>query len=222
MVTVPSATTNNAAASSATSANAALAGTFDTFLKLLTTQLQNQDPLSPMDSAKFTEQLVQYSQVEQQISTNSKLDSLAAKMNTSSSIGALSYLGRTATFNSNVAALTDDGAKWQYALGDAAQSVTLSVLNGDGDVVYTETGERSAGAHSFAWDGSKTGGGTAANGLYALRITAKGVEDAKIETAVAVDERITSVDFSGADPKVTTAAGPRALSTILRIAENAS
>jgi flagellar basal-body rod modification protein FlgD len=221
MVSVPSATAN-AAASSTSSASASLSGTFDTFLKLLTTQLQNQDPLSPMDSAKFTEQLVQYSQVEQQISTNSKLDSLASKMSTSSSIGALSYLGRTATFNSNVAALTDDGAKWQYALGDAARTVTISVLNADGDVVYTQDGERGAGAHTFSWDGDKSGGGTATNGLYSLRITAKAADDAKIETAIAVDERITGVDFSGEDPKVSTAAGPRALSTILRIAETAS
>lgn len=222
MVTVPSATANNAAAGASNSANAALAGTFDTFLKLLTAQLQNQDPLSPMDSAKFTEQLVQYSQVEQQISTNTKLDSLASKMNTSSAMGALSYLGRTATFDSNVAALTDDGAAWQYALGDAATTVTISVVNEKGATVYTTTGERAAGGHKFTWDGKSSQGDKLENGVYALKVTAKGVDNVAIETAVAVDERITGVNLSGADPKVTTAAGDRALSNILRIAESAS
>lgn len=221
MVTVPSATANTPATNTS-SANAALAGTFDTFLKLLTAQLQNQDPLSPMDSAKFTEQLVQYSQVEQQISTNSKLDSLATKVGMSSSIGALSYLGRTATFDSNVAALTDDGAQWQYALGDAATSVSINVVNAKGDTVFTTTGERAAGAHKFIWDGKTAQGDKLENGVYALKVTAKGVDNATIETAVAVDERITGVNLSGADPKVTTAAGDRALSNILRIAENAS
>jgi flagellar basal-body rod modification protein FlgD len=220
MVTVPSATANTP--TTASNANTQLAGTFDTFLKLLTAQLQNQDPLSPMDSAKFTEQLVQYSQVEQQISTNSKLDSLATKMGTASSMGALSYLGRTATFDSNVSALTDDGADWQYALGDAATSVTISVVNAKGDTVFTTTGERGAGAHKFTWDGKTAQGDRLENGVYALKVTAKGADNTVIETAVAVDERITGVNLSGADPKVTTAAGDRALSTILRIEEDAS
>ncbi len=55
-----------------------LADDMQQFLTLLTTQLQNQDPLSPMDSTEFTNQLVQFSQVEQQITSNQKLDSLLA------------------------------------------------------------------------------------------------------------------------------------------------
>src|ERR1700686_3335504 len=74
-----------------------LAGNFDTFLKLLTTQLQNQDPLSPMDSNQFTQELVQFSQVEQQINTNTSLASLIALTKTQSSANAVSYLGKTIT-----------------------------------------------------------------------------------------------------------------------------
>lgn len=207
-------------AAGAANPGAQIADTFDTFLKLLTAQLQNQDPLSPMDSAKFTEQLVQYSQVEQQISTNSKLDALAKQIAAGAAGGALSYLGQTALFDSNAAALVDDQAKWQYAIDSGAASVTLTVKNAKGDTIYTTSGDAAAGPHTFEWDGSQTGlDSKAPAGTYYLSVTAKDGTGQTIDTAVAVQERITGVDFSGDTPTVSTASGARALSTILRIAE---
>jgi flagellar basal-body rod modification protein FlgD len=216
-----------AATSAATQAtnksSAALADTFDTFLKLLTAQLQNQDPLSPMDSAKFTEQLVQYSQVEQQISTNAKLDSLAKQISANGAGSALSYLGRTALFDTNAVALVDGEAKWQYAVDAGAATTTLTVKDSKGNVVYTATGNAAAGPHTFEWDGSQTGlDAKAPAGTYYLAATAQDGAGKTIETAIAVEERITGVDFTGASPNVTTASGARALDKILRIAEATS
>jgi flagellar basal-body rod modification protein FlgD len=208
------------AAATPTDSRQALATNFDTFLKLLTAQLQNQDPLDPVDSAKFTEQLVQYSQVEQQINTNDKLDALAAQLKTSAAGAAVSYLGHMATFNSDAAGLTDSGASWQYALGGDALATTLTVTDGAGNVVYQTSGETSAGAHAFTWDGSKIGGGRAANGVYHLKISSKGGDGSDIAAQVAVSEKIDGVDLSGNTPNVTTAAGSRALDSILRIASN--
>jgi flagellar basal-body rod modification protein FlgD len=202
--------------------NSALAATFDTFLKLLTTQLQNQDPLSPMDSAKFTEQLVQYSQVEQQIASNKKLDTLATQLATSSSMGSLSYLGRTALFDTRAASLVDGKASWQYALGADASKTTLSVQDAKGNTIYTTSGDVGAGAHTFTWDGKRGDGTTAPDGIYKLVATAKAGDNSAIETAIAVSERITGVDFSSAKPAVSTASGSHALSTIMRIQETAS
>lgn len=202
--------------------SAALSATFDTFLKLLTAQLQNQDPLSPMDSAKFTEQLVQYSQVEQQIAGNKKLDTLATQLATNTSMGSLSYLGRTAMFDTSSAKLADGKASWEYALDTGAQKTTLSVQDAKGNTVYTTTaGEIAAGAHTFTWDGKRNDGSTAPDGIYKLVALAKAADNSSVETAIAVSERITGVDFSTSNPAVTTATGSHALSTIMRIQETA-
>lgn len=213
------ATTTQAAAASANSTRQ-LADTFDTFLKLLTAQLQNQDPLSPMDSAKFTEQLVQYSQVEQQIASNTKLDSLAAQLKAGAAGAALSYLGKTALFDSNAAGLVNGKANWQYAVDSGAATTTLTVTDAKGNVVYAADGNAASGSHPFQWDGSKTGSDQKADpGTYYLAVTAKDGAGNAVSTAVAVEEHISGVDFSGAAPTVTTAAGARAIDKILRIGE---
>src|SRR5476649_2407617 len=86
-----------AATAAASTAQKTLAGNFNTFLTLLTTQLQNQDPLSPMDSNQFTQQLVQFSQVEQQINTNDNLKSLITQGTNQTGAYAVSYLGKAVT-----------------------------------------------------------------------------------------------------------------------------
>ena len=90
-------TTSTTAVTGAAAAQKSLASNFDTFLTLLTTQLQHQDPLSPMDSTEFTQQLVQFSSVEQQISANKNLESLIALTKSRSSADAVSYLGKSLT-----------------------------------------------------------------------------------------------------------------------------
>ena len=91
---VTNSTSTTSTTSSSSTARTSLATNFQTFLTLLTTQLQNQDPTSPMDSNQFTQQLVMYSQVEQQLSTNDKLDSLIALGSSQSTNLAMSYLGK--------------------------------------------------------------------------------------------------------------------------------
>jgi flagellar basal-body rod modification protein FlgD len=212
--------TTQQAAAPTNKAATELADTFDTFLKLLTAQLQNQDPLSPMDSAKFTEQLVQYSQVEQQIAGNTKLDALAAQLKAGAAGTALSYLGKTALFDSNAAGLVDGEAKWQYAIDAGAATATLTVTDSKGKVVYTAEGDAAAGPHAFEWDGTQTGTDQkAAPGTYYLAVTARDGANEAIDTAVAVSEHITGVDFTGAAPTVSTAAGARSIDKILRIGE---
>src|ERR1700744_3656694 len=97
--TDPTAAAAAAGASSSTqsAAQSQLSGNFDTFLTLLTTQLQNQDPLSPMDSTQFTQQLVEYSQVEQQINTNTNLTSLISLQQAGAGAASVGYLGKNVT-----------------------------------------------------------------------------------------------------------------------------
>src|SRR5580704_12936025 len=110
------AATGAAASGSNDSATQQLTGNMDTFLQLLTTQLQNQDPLNPMDSDQFTQQLVEYSQVEQQINTNSDLQSLISLQQGGAASGAVSYLNQSITVLNGNAPLVNGSANWNYTL----------------------------------------------------------------------------------------------------------
>src|SRR6185437_4592382 len=98
---------------------------FNTFLTLLTTQLQNQDPLSPMDTNTFTQQLVSFSEVEQQIDTNNNLQSLIQLQTTNESIAALPLVGQQIQYSGATAPLEDGQAQFTYSLPSAAAQTAL-------------------------------------------------------------------------------------------------
>ena len=187
-------------ASSPGAAQKTLAGNFNTFLTLLTAQLQNQDPLNPMDSNQFTQQLVEFSQVEQQINTNDNLKTLIALGQGRSASDAVGYLGKAVTLTNGKGALVNSAAQWNYVLGGNAANATLTVTNANGRVVFSGPAETTAGPHSFAWDGKDNGGNTLADGAYQLSVSATGADGASIATAVASAGVVTEVDLSGSEP----------------------
>src|SRR3954447_9543200 len=129
-VTTPAATTpaTTGATDSGAMGRARLAENFDTFLSLLTTQLKNQDPLSPLDSNQFTQQIVQMTGVEQQLLTNDLLKKLVG--NTGSGVStAVALIGKEVRAESADAGLKGGQATWTYNLGRAADDVKLEVLN---------------------------------------------------------------------------------------------
>ena len=204
-------------ATDAASAQQTLAGNFNTFLTLLTSQLQNQDPLSPMDSTQFTQQLVQFSQVEQQIKTNQNLQSLAAQFQAASAGAALSYLGKDALIQSDTTTLANGHAAWGYSLPNAAGTVSLEVRDASNRTVFTANGEKAAGDHVFTWDGKDANGNTMPGGVYHLVVTATDAGGNAITPTMTVQEMINGVDFSGTTPQVITTSGSRDLSTIRAI-----
>src|SRR5580765_3577825 len=133
--------TSASTTSASTTAQKSLSGNFETFLTLLTTQLKNQDPLSPMDSNQFTQQLVQFSQVEQQINSNKNLESLIALTKSQSATSAVSYLGKTLTITDGTAALQNGSANWTYSLPNDAAITKLVVTDSRGRGIYATTGE---------------------------------------------------------------------------------
>jgi flagellar basal-body rod modification protein FlgD len=199
---------------SGTSAQQQLAGNFDTFLQLLTTQLQNQDPMSPMDSNQFTQQLVEYSQVEQQIDTNTNLQTLIGQGTSQSGAYAVSYLGKAVTVANGEAPLADSSAVWAYNNATTAASTTLTVTDANGNVVYTGAGETASGSHTFTWDGKDTNGNQLADGTYKLTVASADSAGTAVTTAVTSTGVVSEVDMTGASPVLMVGPMPVALSDI--------
>ena len=169
---VNSTTAAGAASGSSNSALNQLSGNFDTFLQLLTTQLQNQDPLDPMDTSQFTQQLVEYSQVEQQIDTNTNLQSLISQGTQQSAAYATGYLGKTVTVSGGEGSLTNGQAQWNYNLGTASSSTTLQITDANGNVVFNGSGQTTAGNNTFNWNGQDNNGNQLPDGSYTLAVKA--------------------------------------------------
>lgn len=178
-------------------ATAGLADNFDTFLTLLTEQLKNQDPLDPMDSEQFVQQLVQFSSVEQQIASNQHLEALLALQQSDAQLTALEFIGKDATVNTTYTLLKDGEAKWEYGLPQEAQSVELLITDENGKQVRRLGGDTAEGVHEVVWDGKDEAGNTLPAGVYQLEVVAKDADDVIMDYAVRVTHRVTGVEMSG-------------------------
>ena len=178
-----------------TNATQTLADTFDTFLLLLTTQLQNQDPLEPMDSSQFTQQLAQFAGVEQSINTNSKLDQLVALQTTNQLNGAVGYIGKSVEVVTDQLLLKDGSAKITYGLGDNAASNVINIINEAGVAVRTINGETAAGRHELTWDGRDSSGNQLPDGVYGFIVAAADSEDQPVDVITASIGKVTGVEI---------------------------
>ena len=192
-----SASTNTSTSASDMSA---LSGNYQMFLQLLVTQMQNQSPLDPMDSSQFTQQLVQYSSVEQQIKANQSLADLKTMFAIQSALAFVGYVGKTVTVDSSTTQLKDGAATWNFNGSAACAEATITIYDSDGNSVYTTTQKLAAGDGKFEWSGETDNGGTAPSGDYTIVISGKDSAGKAItyksETTGAVD----AVDFSGSTP----------------------
>src|SRR5579872_1895351 len=127
MTVTPAASTATTPADPAPNATKQLSSNFSTFFTLLTTQLKNQDPTSPMDSNTFTQQLVMYSQVEQQINTNDNLKTLISQGTTNAAAMAATYLGKKVSITNGNGSLTNGSATWTYSLDTSSATTQLAI-----------------------------------------------------------------------------------------------
>lgn len=210
-VTTPTQQTNSAGTSTGLAAN------FETFMALLTAQLKAQDPLSPLDTKDFTNQLVQFTGVEQQLKTNQLLTSLTTSLGQNSGAIAVSYLGKEATANTNISALSNGKADWNYKLPQNAASIKIQIFDENNKLVNTYNGETNAGDKNFVWDGKTSAGDTRTSGNYKLVITAQNAAGTAITTPISKTGLIDYVDMSGGEIKVRLNGTDIALSAISKV-----
>ncbi|WP_439576329.1 flagellar hook assembly protein FlgD [Elioraea sp.] len=173
-----------------------IASNFQDFLKLLTTQLQHQDPTAPLDTNQFTQQLVQFAQVEQQLATNSHLERLINVQETTQLTALTPLIGRTVEADSNKVALQWGEARGAYSLRADATSVTITIRDATGRVVAQGPGETRAGRQEFAWDGVTGNGQRWPDGAYTVTVQAQ--YGGSLETVpTTVIGRITGAERSG-------------------------
>lgn len=210
------------AASRTNAGRIGLASNFETFLELLTTQLKNQDPLSPLDSNEFTAQLTQMSGVEQQLLTNDLLTSLlAAQQGAGGLSGASNYIGKEATAAWSTTELADGAAQWSYELGTAASVARLEVLDGSGRVVWSgDAPSRQEGISDFIWDGKTTAGAQLPDGgVYSLKVTAENAGGGTVESQVLTRGRVTGIELYEGQPYLTIGSSIVPLSSVIALDE---
>ncbi|MFD1333742.1 flagellar hook assembly protein FlgD [Methylopila musalis] len=195
--------TSSAATSKTTTTTSAqtLASNFDTFLTLLTTQLQNQNPLDPLDTNQFTQQLVQFASVEQQLKTNDTLTALLSAAQSSGADAAISLVGKEVTASGDTSTLDSGKATWSLNAPKDGVTATVEIRNASGTLVATRQATLSYGDQDFVWDGKTTSGAQASDGLYSITVTAKDAAG----TAVSVSSEVTGV-VDGVDLSSGTAA----------------
>ena len=177
-----------------------LAEDFTQFLTLLTTQLQNQDPLNPMDSTEFTNQLVQFTQVEQSINTNQKLDNLVQMQLGGMAGMALGYVGMDITYPSAELNYEGEKTKITYSLAEDAAEAKINIRDANGTLVHSALVSTETGTKHYEWDGTMNGGGTAEPGTYSFSIDAVNGEDKAITVSTAVTGRVRGVETQDGIP----------------------
>lgn len=172
-----------------------LAEDFSQFLQLLTTQLQNQDPLSPMDSNEFTNQLVQFSQVEQSINTNTKLDDLVSLQLGNATTSALGYVGLDVQYVSAEVALEQgQSTTIRYSLDAPAQVSKINIFSEDGQLVFSGDAEQSVGAHEFEWSGRDLVNNELPSGTYIVRVDSADANEDIVNTTTVVQSRVRGIE----------------------------
>jgi flagellar basal-body rod modification protein FlgD len=193
-----SALTSTTGQSSSSDSITRLADNFDDFLKLLTTQLQNQDPTSPMDADQFTQQLVQFSGVEQQIKSNQTLGELTSLIQAEQLSQSVSYLGAEVEAEGSVFGLGEDGeATLHYELESPAASVLVRISDELGRTVALKSGDVEAGKHSLTWDGLGDNGRQYTDGPYSFEIIAQSVTGDPVEATTMISGIVDSVEMQG-------------------------
>jgi len=179
-----------------------LAGNFDTFLQLLTTQLQNQDPLDPLDTNQFTQQLVEFASVEQQVNMNTNLQTPISLQQASAATAALQFVGSNVTVSGNNATLSNPtGSPAMWSLNASAPGTgNITISSSTGQTAYAGTMALNARTQTFTWSGQGNNGVTWPDGAYAISINATDANGQPVTVSTQVQGVVTGVNMSRSPP----------------------
>ena len=205
-VTTPA---TNSSASTAQAAGAAgsqqIAGNFNEFLQLLTTQLQHQDPLSPLDTNQFTQQLVEFASVQQQVDMNTNMQTLISLQQTTAATQALQLVGSNVTLTGNTANLsnaTSNPAAWTLN-ASAPGTAAITITNSSGQTAFTGTTTLNAGTQSYSWNGLGNNKVKWPDGSYTIAVTGTGASGQAITVTSQVQGTVSAVNMSQTPPTLT-------------------
>jgi flagellar basal-body rod modification protein FlgD len=176
-----------------------LAANFETFLTLLTTQLQHQNPLEPLDTNQFTEQLVSFAGVEQQLRTNDQLEALLKLQKVGYNVTALGFVGAHVTVDGSSTELRDGLAVW-YLSAPSVATAHIEVQDANGSAIYTETKTLDAATQPFKWNGKTSTGTIAPDGTYKIVVSAKDASGQTVQIGTSFSGVVDQVDISGDEP----------------------
>jgi flagellar basal-body rod modification protein FlgD len=202
--------------SSMASSRQTIAENFDMFLQILTTQLRNQNPLDPLDTNQFTQQLVQFTGVEQQLKTNEFLQAMMTATQNASNTEAVNYVGKIVTASGNKSELVNGQAQWHFAV-DQPANINVTVRDLDGNVVFTKSGSVGQGESIFTWDGIGNDGNKRPDGSYSITIEARNEDGKLIDVATEMTGEVTGVDFTGSEPVLIVGTGRVNMSAVLSV-----
>ncbi len=186
--------------SAAKAPSASIAADFDAFLHLLTTQLANQDPLSPMDSNQFTEQLVQFASVEQSVNTNEKLDEMLSILSATRLTTGAEYLGREVLANGDSMVLGKTGAtSFTMRTEEKPAYVHVTIYDDANRQVATLEPTPKAGEQEVIWSGRGDDGMRRPAGSYRAVIEAFDATGAPVATDTGYGGIVTAVESNGSD-----------------------
>ncbi len=198
---LPPSSSGSTAAGANALASQQIAGNFQSFLTLLTTQLQNQNPLDPLDTNQFTQQLVEFAGVQQQLNTNDLLATLVSLQQTTQSTQALEFVGKSAAVNGATAPMVQSQAAWELSFpSNASATITISAANGQ--TAFTGDFNITAGKNQpFIWNGLGTDGTTKwPDGNYTISVVAKDANNNPVAVATQIVGTINSVDLTQSPP----------------------
>jgi flagellar basal-body rod modification protein FlgD len=198
-----SAVSTAASAATASSSSATTALSSGDFLTLLINELQNQNPLDPTNTTDFVNQLTSYASFEQQQTINSNLSGLTTSFNSLMTLNSVNYIGHQIEAKGDTATLQNGEIAFGYSLNSAATSVTLSVADSTGKVVWTGSGTGTSGANSFTWDGKSSNGTQLSDGgQYTLKVAATDAKGESVYGYTTVAGTVSTVDFSSGTLKL--------------------
>jgi flagellar basal-body rod modification protein FlgD len=213
--------TGNGAASSATAPKNL---DKDSFLRLLTTQLQNQDPLNPTDSTEFTAQLAQFSSLEQMTNVNATLNTLLLYQASINNAQAVGFIGKDIVANGkSIEMKGGQPVSCDYEISAAAKRVVVTIYDATGNFVrdYEKTA-LAAGKQSLSWDGKNRDGNPVVDGVYTFEVQAVDQKGAKLDATTFSKGTVTGVTFEGGVTYLVAGKNKTAIGDVIQVTQVAA